>query len=189
MMSRKMMLCGVLSVFLLVSVASLTGASDQGGLSSDVSLAEKAIEEERYGDAVGLMEKHVEARQEKAQGAQVRYLLALALFHRTRLDINECRERGEIGSRLKTEQADEMKRAERYFLESQEMDPDGPRADACLYFAGVIQDYGCLNHFEDAKDTFNKLVDLYPESEYAEEARFRADRLGGHGGVPKRGFH
>jgi tetratricopeptide (TPR) repeat protein len=155
-------------------------------------MAEEALEKEKYDDAIGLMEKHIESNLEDTQGARVRYLLALALYHKTRLDIRECRERGEIGGRLKAEQADAMKRAERYFLESQDVDPNSDKADDCLYFAGVIQDYGCLNNFKDAKNTYKKMLDLYPESEHADDARYRLGRLDGHGkpgDMKKGGFH
>lgn len=192
MISRKMVLYSVLSAVMIVTFTSVMAAPGQGRLSSDISMAEQALADDQYDDAISLMENHIESSLGKTQGARVRYLLALALFHKTHLDINECRERGEIGSRLKTEQGESMKRAKRYFLESQEMDPESERAADCLYFAGVIQDYGCLNHFEDAMNTFRKLLDLYPGSEYAEDARFRVDKLVRHskpGSGKMGGFH
>lgn len=192
MIFKKRILFSALSMILVVTINTVVAAPERGSLDADIAMAEEALEKEKYDDAIGLMEKHIESNLEDTKGARVRYLLALAIFHKTRLDINECRERGEIGGRLKAEQADAMKRAERYFLESQEMYPEGDRADDCLYFAGVIQDFGCLNHFADAKNTFMKLADLYPESEYAEDARLRSKRLGGHdkpGGGMKGGFH
>lgn len=151
------------------------------GLSSDIVEARKALSEERYDDTIVLLEKRVDQNIEKEQSAEVRYLLAMAIFHKTRLDINECRERQEIGAKLKPEQAEAMKRAEKYFLESTDLNPTGPKAAEGLYFAGVIEGFGCLNHFDDADRTLKRLVEEYPDSEHVEDARKRLTKQATHG--------
>lgn len=178
---KKSLAVWIFPILLTLLCLPARDAGARGGLSSDIEVARKALSEDRYDEAITLMEKHIEAKTRKGESAEVRYLLAMSLFHKTRIDINECRERQEIGSRLKPEQADAMKRAEKYFLESTDLDPAGPRAAESLYFAGVIEGYGCLNHFDDAERTLKRLVKEYPDSEHAEDARERLKKQASHG--------
>jgi outer membrane protein assembly factor BamD (BamD/ComL family) len=175
MIHNKALLFWILSILLMVSPGFIMADPGQEQIESDI-----AVEEGQYDDAIKLMESYIDRDVEKTLSSKVNYLLALSLFHKTRIDINECRERNEIGTQLKTEQADAMKRAEKHFLKANELNPTGPEADDSLYFAGVIQDYGCLNHFSDAIQTFQKLLEDYPDSEHAEDAKIRLNKFQGH---------
>jgi len=171
----------IFPAFLMIVCLPAHVVAGQAELSSDIVEARKALSEDRYDDTIVLMEKRVDQNIEKEQSAEVRYLLAMALFHQTRIDINECRERQEIGSQLKPEQAEAMKRAEKYFLESTDLNPKGPKAAEGLYFAGVIEGYGCLNHFDEAERTLQRLVEEYPDSKHVEDARKRLKKQASHG--------
>jgi tetratricopeptide (TPR) repeat protein len=117
------------------------------------------------------------------------FLLGKAEYVRVIKDIRECREDGSQGaSELQEHQVAPLRKALEYFQQSYETAPDSEWAPEAMYAAALTQDYGCLNRFNDAAETYQLLLERYPDSPLVSGAESRSKILKGslgnraHGG-------
>lgn len=123
------------------------------------------------------------------QSGHIYFLMGKAEYIMVSNDIRSCREAGTQGStELQEHQIDPLRKALAYFQKSYEMSPDSEWAPEAMYAAALTQDYGCLNRFKAAAETYKLLLERYPDSPLVTGAESRAKILKGsfgnkaHGG-------
>ena len=138
-------------------------------------------------DSISALEKLPTDGMTKEQVSQRHFLLGKAEYIRVTKDIRACREDGiQEKSEIQEHQAGTLRKALESFQQSYETAPDAEWAPEAMFAAGLAQDYGCLNRFEGAIETYKMIIERYPGSPLSMRAQKRYDllkssfRKGGH---------
>ena len=108
----------------------------------------------------------------------IHYLLGTSKFNITFQDIQQCRDGGtQKKDALQDHQIGPLKEALQHFRMVYEIAPQHSMAAESLYMAGRALDWGCLQRFQEALDSYSLAFENFPEQEFGKKARQRYDIL------------
>ena len=103
--------------------------------------------------------------------SRLHFLNGKATYVKMMTEVRQFRADGtQPKSELQEHQVGPFRNALSNLQKSYELSPDSDWAPEALYAAGLIQGYGCLQRFKDARDTFKVLMDKYPDTNLGKAA-------------------
>ncbi len=144
--------------------------------------AREAFSKENFDLVIEILDDQVDMESSTSDDSEYLYMLGYSIFRKYASDIKACRIRGELGpGSLNDYHVPPMKRASALLLKAQEVNPGFEKAAECLHTAAVIFGYGCLNHFDESKATYQKIIDNYPDTIWAQDAEKMIPKYSAHG--------
>ena len=166
-------------------------ATGNGSPEKTMEAAAKAIDEGELDPHIATLEGIQREGLSNESLSRLHFLLGKAKYIKVITDIRECRSEGtQKRGELQDHQVDPLITALDHLNTSYELSPDSDWAPEALYAAGLIQDYGCLQRFEGAMESYRVLAEKYHDTNLGKAAAQKYEDLKsrlegkGHGTAP-----
>jgi len=162
-----------LVLVILLAPGSLVHAEAKGGVSPENTMeaAAKAIDAGDLDPTIATLEAVSREGLSDDSLSRLHFLLGKAKYIKVTTDIRECRSEGtQQKSELQDRQVEPLITALDHLNTSYELSPDSDWAPEALYATGLIQDYGCLQRFEGAMESYRILAEKYPDMDLGKAA-------------------
>jgi hypothetical protein len=176
---KKGWFISLMLVFLLAP-GSLVHAEAMGNGSPEKTMEEaaKAIDEGELDLTIATLEGIQREGLSDDSLSKLHFLLGKAKYIKVITDIRECRSEGtQKKGELQDHQVDPLVAALDHLNTSYELSPDSDWAPEALYAKGLIQDYGCLQRFEDAMESYRVLAEKYPDLDLGKAGAIQYENL------------
>jgi hypothetical protein len=170
---------GWLIVLMLVSLLSpgssvYAEAVGNGSPEKTMENASKAIDEGELDAPIASLEGIQKEGLSNDSLSRLHFLLGKAKYIKMITEIRECRSDGtQKTSELQDHQVEPLVVALDHLNTYYELSPDSDWAPEALYATGLIQDYGCLQRFESAVESYRVLAEKYPDTDLGKAAAQR----------------
>lgn len=161
-----------LPLALIITVAfSLGGGALAAGVAERLDKADAAINDNTLDEALKILSEVETEGLEDQMASRYEFLYGKAEYIQIVSDIRSCRADGsQTNNELQDHQTTRLKSALAHFQASYKLDADAPHAPEALYATGLILDYGCLSHFDEAMAAYKLTSDSFPDTDIGKAA-------------------
>jgi hypothetical protein len=153
-------------------------AVGSGSPEKTMEAAAKAIDEGELDPQIAALEGVQKEGLSNESLSRLHFLLGKAKYIKVSTDIRECRSKGtQKRSELQEYQVEPLIAALDHLNTSYELSPESDWAPEVLYATGLIQDFGCLQRFESAVESYRLLAEKFPDTNLGKAAAQRFENL------------
>lgn len=167
-----------LVLFSALVVSAVWAGPEDSSIKGKIDEASMAFQNQKYEKVVSLLQPLEDQNMNDDSEVRVQYLLGLAMFRKTDLELKEKRKDGlQAKDKLVENQVISLRGAFEHFKAAHRIDPESKYAPECLYMTGKILDWGYMQRFNESLANYTATFEAYPETDFGQRAHKDYDLL------------